>query len=226
MNQRQAKLLRDIVENHIQQAQPVGSKLLAGRFQLSSATIRNEMAELEKEGFIYQPHTSAGRVPTEKGYKYYLENFLDTDKALPKRVRDFLDRFRGEAEGELLVKRLAKALAEISKNAVIVGFGPWDVYYTGLSNLFAQPEFSQVDLVREFSQIVDHLDEVMADIFAQVEGLHIYVGSDNPFGSYCSLVINEFFTRQDRGVIGILGPMRMDYQKNYSLLNYISQLID
>ncbi len=226
MNQRQAKLLKDIVENHIEQAQPVGSKLLAGRFQLSSATIRNEMAELEKEGFIYQPHTSAGRVPTEKGYKYYLENFLDTDKVLPKRISDFLDRFRGEAEGELLVKRLAKALAKISKNAVIVGFGPWDVYYTGLSNLFAQPEFSEVDLVREFSQIVDHLDEVMADIFAQVEGLHIYVGSDNPFGSYCSLVINEFFARQDRGVIGILGPMRMDYQKNYSLLNYIRQLID
>ncbi len=226
MKPRQAKLLKDIVENHIRQAQPVGSKLLASRFQLSSATIRNEMAELEKEGFIYQPHTSAGRVPTEKGYKYYLENFLDTDKVLPKKVRDFLDQFKGEAEGELLVKRLAKALAEMSKNAVIVGFGPWDVYYTGLSNLFAQPEFSEVDLVREFSQIVDHLDEVMADIFAQVEGLHIYVGSDNPFGSYCSLVVNEFFTRQDRGVIGILGPMRMDYQKNYSLLNYISQLID
>jgi len=226
MNQRQAKLLKDIVENHIRQAQPVGSKLLAGRFQLSSATIRNEMVELEKEGFIYQPHTSAGRVPTEKGYKYYLENFLDTDKVLPKRVRDFLNQFRGEVEGELLVKRLAKALAEISDNGVIVGFGPWNVYYTGLSNLFAQPEFSEVDLVREFSQIVDHLDEVMADIFEQVEGLHIYVGSDNPFGSYCSLVINEFFTQQDRGVIGILGPMRMDYQKNYSLLNYISQLID
>lgn len=224
MEERQSLLLKEIVENYIQLAQPVGSKMLADKFSLSSATIRNEMAELEKAGFIFQPHTSAGRVPTEAGYRYYLNHYLQTNKNLPRRLQSLLERVVESAEGEIVIKRLAKTLAEISQNAVIVGFGPFDVYYTGLSNLFAQPEFSQVDLVREFSQIVDHLDEALADIFDQVDGLQIYLGRDNPFGRACSFMVGEF-SYKSRGIIGILGPLRMDYQKNYSLLNFISNLI-
>jgi len=79
MQERTQKLLKEIIELYIKTAKPVGSKCLADskNFEVSPATIRNEMMELEKAGFIVQPHTSAGRVPTALGYRYYLDNLLD-----------------------------------------------------------------------------------------------------------------------------------------------------
>src|SRR4030043_1192300 len=79
MNERQKKLLNLIINEHINPAEPVGSGILVEKtgLEVSPATVRNEMADLEKEGFIYQPHTSAGRVPTEKGYQFFVDNFVE-----------------------------------------------------------------------------------------------------------------------------------------------------
>src|SRR5690606_4278561 len=77
MTDRQAKLLTTIIEQYAEVAAPVGSVLLAKLFNVSSATIRNEMAELERMGYIAQPHTSAGRVPTDKGYRFYVNSLSE-----------------------------------------------------------------------------------------------------------------------------------------------------
>src|SRR3990167_11513523 len=77
MSPRQEKILQAIVEQYAEVAAPVGSSLLAKAFNVSSATIRSEMAELERLGYIDQPHTSAGRVPTDKGYRYYVNQLAD-----------------------------------------------------------------------------------------------------------------------------------------------------
>lgn len=76
MNQRQNELLKEIVENYIKYAKPIGSKFLCNKFKCSSATIRNEMAELENLGYIEKTHISSGRVPSEKGYKYYAKYLM------------------------------------------------------------------------------------------------------------------------------------------------------
>jgi heat-inducible transcriptional repressor len=76
MNDRQNKLLKEIVESYINEVKPVGSQALCKKFKLSSATIRNEMAELEKLGYLEKNHVSSGRIPSEKGYKYYVENLM------------------------------------------------------------------------------------------------------------------------------------------------------
>lgn len=227
INDRQKNLLKEVVENYIDEAQPVGSKLLADRFSLSSATIRHEMAELETQGFIYQPHTSAGRVPTEVGYKFYLDNFVKPDKELSQKYKDVLNKIADEINqvNELLIKQLAKSLADISGNAILVGFGPNNVFYTGLANLFAQPEFNHSNLVVSTAQVVDHLDEVIETIFNEIKSLEARVGSDNPFGHNCSSILTNFKHDEVVGLMGILGPLRMDYQKNFSLLNYVNQLI-
>src|ERR1700759_4726560 len=98
MTQRQQAILNAIVEQYAEAASPVGSTLLAKLFNVSSATIRAEMAELERLGYIMQPHTSAGRVPTDKGYRYFVntisENTLDVpverraERALAQRVQN------------------------------------------------------------------------------------------------------------------------------------------
>jgi transcriptional regulator of heat shock response len=125
---------------------------------------------------------------------------------------------------ESKIKELAKTITDISKNAVLVGFGPENVYYTGLSNLFAQPEFRDYNLVRHMSQIIDHLDEVMNGIFDEVNDLTIWVGKENPFGAGCSVVFYKYQSGDFVGIFGILGPTRMDYQKNIALVKNINNL--
>ncbi|NQU77519.1 hypothetical protein HQ544_02365 [Candidatus Falkowbacteria bacterium] len=214
MNKRQEKLLKSIIDEYVKTAQPVGSNLLVAKYlkNVSSATVRNEMAELEKQGLITHPHTSAGRIPTEKGYKYYLDNFLK-DSAL-KEV--------GQLKQTKEPKQVAKELAEISGLAVIISFTKEDVYYTGISNVFSQPEFHEYNLAYNFTSVIDHLDEVVSQIYDTItETVEVRIGEENPFGADCGLII----TKNNNKLIALIGPIRMDYQKNINLIKYAKTLI-
>jgi transcriptional regulator of heat shock response len=223
---RQQQLLKEIVEKYIAEVEPISSKLLASSVPVSSATIRNEMNELEKLGFIYQPHTSAGRVPTASGYRFYVENFLDKTSVVSESEKEkILQAWQSKDESlEMTMKSIAKEISEVTSNAVLVGFTPQSFYYTGLSRLFNQPEFNQVDLVRSMSYVVDHLDETIRKIFDDIDEIEVRIGNDNPFGRDCSAVIAKFPFHHSQGLFGILGPARMDYQKNFSLLSFVRQL--
>jgi heat-inducible transcriptional repressor len=223
MNERQANLLKDIIIEFYQTAQPVGSGLLVKKYysDLSSATIRNEMAALEKDGYIIQPHTSAGRIPTEAGYQYYLDNFLKDGK-LAKNKQQLIDKAWGaKGDSRDKIKNTAKTIAAISKEAVFVAFDRHDYYYTGISNLLAQPEFYQQDLILNISKVIDHFDEVLENIFSQVnERVDIFIGSQNPFSNSCAIVIVKYKIGGVEQLLGILGPMRMDYDGNKAILEY------
>jgi len=186
------------------------------------------MAALEKEGYIHQPHTSAGRIPTEKGWKHYIENFLrdiDLTEAEKKALDSVIQKETGLAH-DSVIKRVAKQLAEMSKEAVFVGLNSDSYYYTGLSNLFGQPEFQELDLVRHISSVVDTLDEVIKKMFDDFrDGTTVMVGSDNPFGNECSSIVGTYENKSgQRGVFGILGPMRMDYEQNLALIKHAQKL--
>lgn len=222
-------LLSQIIKAYIKTALPVGSKFLVnnGNFNVSAATIRNEMGELEKEGYIMQPHTSAGRVPTAKGYEYFLSTVKEGrlaagDAAILKKVI----KQRQSETLDVLIKELAKKIADLSNNTVVIGFSSNDVYYTGLANLFSQPEFRDPGTVYQMSLIIDHLDRVMAEIFDQInrDRVVISIGQNNPFGRQCSSLISVWGQKK-KGIFGIIGPMRMDYEKNLGLLNFIKQHI-
>jgi len=227
-NDRKSALISAIINEHIISGQTVASKAIVDNydFSLSPATIRNEMGALEKDGYIYQPHTSAGRIPTEKGWKYYIENFLK-DVELDKKHKQVLDRVLSDTglSYEGIIKSAAKGLAELSEEAVFVGFSPDNFYYTGLSNLFRKPEFQKIDLVRHMSEVVDHLDEVIKDMFDEINEVRVLVGSENPFGKECSSIVGKYkYGKDQEGLFGILGPMRMDYENNLALIKYAKQL--
>ena len=229
MNERQQSLLKILTIEFIKTAQPVSSQFItdSGGFDLSSATIRNEMADLEKQGYIFHPHTSAGRVPTEKGYQYFVENFIEED-GLSKKNQDSLSAVaQGYNQFEYaLVKNLAKQMAALSDSAVFVAFANNDFYYTGLSNLFSQPEFFQHQLVYDLSNVIDHLDTTINKIFNRIDDqIDITVGSKNYFSHECSSVLIKYDTGDYQGIVGILGPMRMDYQNNFNLVKYSQELI-
>ena len=224
----QDNLLKVIVDEYIKSASPVSSSLIVEKYfpELSSATIRNHMADLEEAGLIAQPHTSAGRVPTALGYGRYVDFLAGDFQASGRNKKILHDLSENASADELGIKLLAKALAEVSNNAVLVGFGPLDVYYTGISNLFRQPEFLEQAFVYSMSEVIDHLDEAMSRIFHQIDGeVKILIGDENPFGGMCSVVLARYKLKGEEGIIGILGPSRMDYRENGGLIKQVQEIL-
>ncbi len=228
---RQQALLRAIVHEYIKTAKPVSSKTLVTEygFDYSPATIRNDMAVLEGEGYITQPHTSAGRVPTEKGYQYYITNFI-VEKELTKSKREVLEEaVQQQASDERQrMKMLAQTLAELTDETIVISLSGESYYYTGISRMFRKPEFvAQAEMMLHIGEVFDRLDEVMDGMNNLIhQNVQVLVGRDNPFSDNCSMIVSEYHVQDEPGVMGILGPMRMDYDTNIALLEYLEELMD
>jgi len=224
-----------IIKEHIKTGVPVGSTALVDKYELgvSSATIRNEMADLEDEGYIMQPHTSAGRIPTELAYDFYLNDIK------PKKINDDIYNILQELlkeKDEASFKKVAKILSEITNTAVFWAFHKHNLYYTGISNLFKQPEFLSAnskfptdrnyELIYDISSIIDRMEDIIDDIFEKInDGENIWLGSKNPFGNFCGSIVIKYKVKDRVGVFGLLGPMRMDYEKNIGIIREIEKLI-
>ncbi len=229
MNERQKDILTFVINEYIRSAQPVGSGLLTEKsgMDLSAATFRNELAALEDEGFLMQPHTSAGRVPTEKAYQYYVDTLLAKKSYKPASGSALKLMIQKDLDDDQNLKQVAKQLVEHSDQAVIVAFDKTNIFYTGLSHLFAKPEFSEQSHLVSISQVVDQLDEKIGQVFDSISDLEIMVGSHNPFGKECSCILGKYRLRDNReGIFAILGPMRMDYEKNIHLISEVKQLVE
>lgn len=228
LDQRKQEILMYLIADYIKTAAPMASGRLVKIFGLSSATLRNELAELERLGYLTQLHISSGRIPTEKGYKLYVDQVLQTDleELTPDYKKQLAQSIKNDLDSPMLLKHLAKRLAEISQQTVIFAFAENDIFYTGISYLFNQPEFLNIDLVSNLSVVIDGMDESIAKIYYEVgPGLKILVGQDNPFDQQCSSLFTQYELAHETGVIGLLGPMRMPYNLNAALLDYTKELI-
>lgn len=225
VDKRKELILKIIIKEHIKTAQPVGSEGLVDKYNLdiSSATVRNEMAELEEEGYIAQPHTSAGRIPTEKAYNFYLESL--NEKKLSETEAKIFEKVLAEKE-EINFKQAAKALAKISDQAIFWAFHKHNLYYTGISNLLHQPEFREANLIYDISEVIDRLDEIIDGIFNDLKfGPQVLLGTQNPFSEHCGAVITKYRLGDHIGLVGILGPTRMNYEKNLALVKFINDIL-
>jgi len=226
MQERKKQLLKLVIETYIESAEPVGSKFLvySGKLDVSGATVRNELRDLEEMGYLTHPHTSAGRIPTNIGYRYYVENFIGPKKINAK-AKDFLDNVDAKvSDVKQKTKEFAKFVAENSGNAVIVAFNKNSVYYTGISYLFSQPEFRDYAHTVSMSAVIDQCEERLIDVFDIVgfKETKILIGEDNPFGTNCSTIVSRF---GDDSLFAVVGPMRMEYLSNFTLVEYISDII-
>jgi heat-inducible transcriptional repressor len=225
MEERLLQLLETIVEEYISTAEPVGSQSLVDRHHLdvSSATIRNWCTELEEAGFLTQPHTSGGRVPTEEGFRTYVREFV-REKPASKRERELLEKAKLVTdESDRKIKNIAKALADLSNQAVVVGLAEADTFYTGLSQLFAQPEFKNWQRVVSLTEVLDRLDDALNAMRKNVlTEPRVFLGRECPFGPACGCVMVSL----PHGFLGILGPLRMDYQHGLSLIQTTLQLLN
>jgi transcriptional regulator of heat shock response len=219
------KILKHIIEEYINSATPVGSNYLVEKKKLDCcpATVRNTMMELERDGYLYQPHISAGRIPTVKAYKEYV-NSLDLNQELSDKLARKLDSVLKKLkikDQEQKSKSLAKMMAEITNGAVLLAFSQHNYYITGFSNIFSQPEFVEMSRLHNLSLALDNLENILERVFDQIKDTEVFVGEDNIFSEYLSAITSPF----SQGVIGILGPTRMNYKRNLGLINYFKKAI-
>jgi heat-inducible transcriptional repressor len=231
---RQAQILKALIDEYIKSAEPVGSEVLEKKYNLgiSSATIRNEMAALTKISYLKQPHTSAGRVPTPKAMKFYIDQLMEekqmslTDEVKTKEevwdVRDNLDKLMEEA---------TQALAERTNSLSVSALDDGRSWHAGLANVFVNPEFADLAMcanVFSFLEEARRLQELFFQREVAPSAVEVLFGEElgwpelEPVG----IVTAHFNAKGHRGALGVIGPTRLHYSVVIPTLRYFGNLIE
>ena len=216
MNDRSAAILEAVIEEFISTGEPVSSAMLYENhdFGIKPAMIRLELEELEKGGFLEQPHHSAGRAPTDKGYEFFAERALEIQ---PRRNQDanknsIRDLFEKSAWRDLL----SEFSSELGILGVVADFANNTVYKTGLPGLVERLDSEDrgeiSDVIRDFEEMDEQLPRATKKIGA---GPKVFIGKKNPVmkSKNLSVVGGNYKVRGTEVTILAIGPKRMDYRK-------------
>lgn len=221
MDSRGRQILKALVEEYIERAEPISSGFLAEEYQgwhISSATIRNELMELDGEGFLEQPHASAGRVPTTKGYRFFVDNLLN-NISLNEEAQRIID-------AKSAFEELGDFLAQESKSLVLGSEDMKDVREEGLRYLLNEPEFQEREFLIDF---VKRAEEIRKE-FKKFIGLadiepHLYIGSEGEEiigDTKYSFIVTRIEEKEFAGLVIFFGSTRMNYEKGLALAQYLS----
>ncbi|MEO8065456.1 MAG: DeoR family transcriptional regulator [Candidatus Doudnabacteria bacterium] len=231
MDIRHQKILAAIVKEYSESANPVGSKEIEDRYGLrvSSATIRNDMAQLEEQGYIMQPHKSAGRVPTDKGYRFFVNELMRRFE-LSEKERKMLksELIKLTAAHEQLGRSISNLLSQVSGQAAFALL-PNQSSSTGLSHIIGDPEFADPKTMKQVAQLLENIDQTANKLVKKSDlNAEAIIGGESPVPvpKNLSLIVSNVKLKDGKkGVIGIIGPKRMSYAKNLSIINYLAKLI-
>lgn len=234
LSDRQLRILKYIIDEYIETAEAVGSSTLEKKYPnlgVSPATIRNEMASLTESGYLKQPHTSSGRVPTPNALKLYVSQLMKmkdmsvTDevgiKAKVWESRNSMDKSLRQATKELAYRTKELAIATDSKG---------NIFYSGTANILDMPEFFDIDLTKAVLSLLDELD-FFNKIFSKTyeeQGIHILLGSDlgNDYLEPCGLIFTKYGDDENSGAIGVIGPYRCNYPVIIPTVKYFGDLMN
>lgn len=236
LTQRQIDILKSIIEEYIDTAEPVGSETLEKKHNLSAspATIRNEMVQLSELGYLKKPHSSAGRVPTPVGMKLYIHELMKEKElstveevAMKEKVWDYRD------QEQRFLREVTKSLAEKTKTLALATNGEGTVFVSGYSYILDMPEFFDIDVTKNLLATIDEYGYFQALFSAHVpqaeEDTFVLVGEElgsrlnGPYGC----VYTQFHTGVNNvGQIGVLGPVRLDYPEVVPTVRYFGDLIE
>ncbi|MGH7245431.1 MAG: hypothetical protein ACREGI_00680, partial [Candidatus Levyibacteriota bacterium] len=234
LTQRQIQILKSLIEEYIETAEPVGSETLEKKHNLSAspATIRNEMVRLSELGYLKKPHTSAGRIPTPMAMKFYVKQLMKEKElsvaeevAMKEKVWDFREK---EAQ---CLRAVTRSLAEKTRALAVVTTDDGDVFAAGYANILDMPEFFDIDITKSLLSAIDEFDKLRS-LFVNMdsdEDTHVLVGEDlgpslqGPYG----FVYTTYHTHENlNGEIGVLGPTRLNYTSVVPVVRYFGDLIE
>ncbi|MFA5145688.1 MAG: hypothetical protein WC723_06805 [Candidatus Omnitrophota bacterium] len=229
---RRKRVLETAINKYIKEAEPIASEDISGDFDLSSATIRNIFVELEEAGYLTHSHTSGGRIPTDKGYRYYVD-FLASQMALLDNEKESIAKeYRIENRRfEDILEETSEIISTITHYAGIVSFLERQdrLFYKGISRILEQPEFRDLDKLRILLQLIEDKQRLFDIVNRDFpEKVKVYIGHEIGCQEMdsCSLVVSSFRLKdRPSGRLAVLGPVRMEYKHIIPVLEYISQIL-
>lgn len=234
LSDRQRALLKAIIEEYIESAEPVGSEVIERKYNLgvSPATIRIEMGRLTENGYLRQPHTSAGRAPTSMGMRFYIAELMK-EKQLPITAEvSIKEKLMSQRyKQERLLKEAVSALAERLDMLGLAIDDAGAVYYAGAANILDWPEFYDIDVTRFVLSLFDE-NPRLQEIIGRAVGpdpIHILFGEDMEFEYLrpTSFVFTKYDVREDKtGIIGVIGPARMNFPLVLPYVKFVRNLLN
>ena len=234
LSDRRQRVLAALIEEYVARAMPVGSRTLAERYGLgvSSATVRNDLSALEEEGYISQPHTSAGRIPTDNGYRAFVDELVESGALSDDagQVGQIEDLKRSATELDDLLERTSKALTQFTDCLSIVT--PPDQSHPkrlGIMSLMRQPEFAQTEALLPIMQVLED-DTVLfhvLDATAAGDNPQVRIGKENETEELAgvSVVACRYGIGMDGGIVAVIGPTRMNYTKALTAVRVASRAL-
>jgi heat-inducible transcriptional repressor len=236
---RQEDVLDSLISEYIRIAQPISSQYLEERydFGVSPATIRNELQVLSEEGYVAQPHTSAGRVPTDRGYRFFVDGvstptlnnkLWGSRKEKTQTAKRWGDVFEKEITDALeFAAHTARVLANESSGLAAMYMEDSSLFFKeGWEDMLQEPEFEEQDSIKSFTRFLNDFEKHVHGMSLE-NGVQVFIGRENPFSKVTdfSIMIAECeFPEQGRGKVALLGPKRMEYLKNIHLLGAFSKI--
>lgn len=224
ISERQSQIIKSLVREYIKTAEPVSSKFLAEKydFGICPSAIRIEFQILIREGFLEQPHTSAGRIPTDKAYRFFVDNIKE--KREEKLEEELVQILRGMQDKFRMASEITKYLADNSSSFVNLHFSKegFDLK-EGLDEIFKEPEAKNEDFISSFVNFMKNFEKNTENLQTGV-----YIGAENqiPKSKNITLICSECKLPNQKAFITILGPKRMDYEKNIKLINALNKVLE
>ena len=231
LTERKLKILQAIIMDFISNAEPVGSRTLSKMLEMniSPATIRNEMADLEEMGYLYHPHTSSGRVPSDKAYRLYVNSMMEKyelEEREKQRIKRELRAHMNELEKAIRhAIELLSDITNLTSFATLEDMRNMSLFLQGMTRIFAHPEYSTIEHARSFLEMVDNQERFASELAAREQGLSITIGDENS-GHIAprSSIISATYYVDGRmvGKLGVVGPTRMRYGEITGVIEYMA----
>ncbi len=231
---RQTQILKVIIDEYIETAEAVGSESLDKKYNLgvSPATIRNEMVVLTKSGYLRQPHTSAGRLPTPMALKFYINQLMEEKQlSLADEVKAKEEVWDARGNLEQLLAEATKALAERTRALALAATDEGRVWRAGYANVFANPEFADLGICASLFSFLEEADRIK-QLFFNMSNLEspidVFFGEeiDWPDLAPIGVVATHFKAKGKKGALGVIGPLRLSYATVIPTLKYFRDMIE
>ena len=232
--QRKERLLGIVVNEYIQTISPVSSGHIAQKYGLdvSPATIRNILAELEEEGFLTHPHTSAGRMPTQDGYRYYVDHLMYEIALLEEQKSRIKQEYEHERRNlEAVLEKTSEMISELTHYTSIVSIEGQNrrIFCSGTRYVVEYPDYQDLKQIRDILTLLEEKETILELINRELrQKIQVFIGHEIACRNIedCSIAVSAYHLRDGQsGQIAVLGPKRMDYQKVISALDYISDVM-
>lgn len=239
LQDRQKTILEALVRQYVKTAIPVSSKDLQKTFKLpfSSATIRNDFTILNKKGYLSKPHISAGRIPTDKAYRFYINGHEEMPSVRGDRLKPLSALAKESKTEEAFLRDSAAILSAMTKSFTAVGIAGEGAFFKyGFSEILHEPEFSDQSLARNFSEFIDGFEVQIHSILKEVaeHTPEAFIGKENPLkGAREYGMVIYAYTPESGGqkkkdgkhTVTLMGPKRMDYERHISILKEFDEVV-